>query len=124
MVCSQHDVVIIAGLGWYVANRKLDSGDTEMSKLNANEILEIARQHQISDELSDAEVVADLIAVVEQLQKRASTITHCENCGGDWVDNGLQTDCFCKRVAELEEMLFQCQHCELKNETLSRKDGD
>ena len=41
--------------------------------------------------------------VVARLEKRASTITHCENCGGDWVDNGLQVECFCKRIAELEE---------------------
>ena len=44
-----------------------------------------------------ADCLRDLIALTEQLQKR---------------------------VAELEEMLFQCQHCELKNETLSPKDGD
>jgi len=61
-----------------------------------------------------------------QLEKRVASITHCENCGGDWVDNGLQGECFCKRVAELEGIIEYIEEYvpNIVAEALSRKDGD
>jgi len=43
-----------------------------------------------------------LAAEVRRLQ---GMITHCENCGGDWVDNGLQSRCYCCEVKRLQERI-------------------
>lgn len=39
---------------------------------------------------------------IDRLEAIVATITHCERCGGDWVDNGLSDGCACEQIAELK----------------------
>jgi len=38
----------------------------------------------------------------QSLIHRSRMVTHCDNCGSDWVDNGINSGCSCKRIAELD----------------------
>ena len=40
-------------------------------------------------------------AEVARLRIMAAKITHCDHCGSDWVDNGINTGCSCREVARL-----------------------
>ena len=39
----------------------------------------------------------------------AQRIKHCEICGGDWVDNGLQSGCMCIKSQAQAKLLERCR---------------
>ena len=50
-------------------------------------------------------------------------ITHCENCGCDWLDNGLNPiGCpYCKQPAAVNEALLRMEECEQNDQALLRQ---
>lgn len=36
---------------------------------------------------------------------RLSQMKHCDNCGGTWVDDGINTGCYCRRLATQEAII-------------------
>ena len=41
------------------------------------------------------------------------TIKHCEKCGGNWVDDGINSGCYCSRLDDAEAVLkgMKCDAC-------------
>ena len=55
-------------------------------------------------------------AINKELSQR---IKHCDRCGGDWVDNGLQGECHCTKNSEQIKLLEECRvnlRCHTLNE--------
>lgn len=74
------------------------------------EKIRLALAHEIwaSAQLAPGEGIVDGVARVEALLRKAAhpAITHCEGCGCDWLDNGLNpVGCpYCKQSAEVEAL--------------------
>ena len=45
--------------------------------------------------------IVELEAENKQLKRLVNQITHCEDCGSDWVDNGLNSGCRCLTIKDL-----------------------
>ena len=73
--------------------------DPEMYSLGVD--LDMARYRV--DELEE-----QLQSAIEReiyLERSLERITNCERCGGDWVDSGLQGDCYCTSINSLTAKL-------------------
>ncbi len=66
----------------------------------------IARVIELETERDEAR------ALVAKLQKAAGgVITHCDNCGGSWVDDGLNAGCTCVKIGELQRERDELEGC-------------
>jgi len=104
----------------------------------------IAKYDRMTDQSGEAHarlIAPELINEIKRLENRVAELEGDLKWWAGLVDkyheNGVRSnmteivqsfidraDAAEKRVAELEELLFQCQHCELKNEALAPKDGE
>ena len=51
-----------------------------------------------ADEIERLNTEADRVPFLEaKIERLQSKIKHCENCGGSWVDDGINSGCYCKR---------------------------
>lgn len=53
------------------------------------------QQAGIAIETEAAILIDALLMRIALLEAR---IVHCDNCGSDWVDNGINSGCSCKRI--------------------------
>jgi len=78
------------------------------------EKIRAALAHEIwaAAQLAPGEVVVDGVARIVALLRKVPhpAITHCDNCGCDWLDNGLNP--------------VGCPYCELRRETERRWEGN
>jgi len=45
-----------------------------------------------------------IVELQNKITEIQSTHIHCSNCGGTWLDDGVNSGCYCKRVKELENL--------------------
>ncbi len=55
---------------------------------------------------SDVDYCAEYATTCLKLT-RARMVTHCDRCGSDWCDNGINSGCACARIAVLETSLHR-----------------
>lgn len=63
----------------------------------------VEREHKIQ------RLEAELAAARKKIATWQSRIKHCYRCGGDWVDNGLQSDCACTILSKANADLLAAQ---------------
>jgi uncharacterized small protein (DUF1192 family) len=58
--------------------------------------------------------IADLTRERDEARAAVQQIKHCDNCGGSWVDDGINSGCSCDRIAALEAELatLECDAAE------------
>jgi predicted Zn-ribbon and HTH transcriptional regulator len=73
-------------------------------------------------QLAPGEGIVDGVARIASLLRREAhpAITHCDNCGCDWLDNGLNpVGCpYCKQSAEAKILVAERDALEAENERL------
>lgn len=90
-----HEVIKDAREKWAMKEEieKLQTGNKVLNSL-------LDSSHATQDKLR--KWLRESTAKIEQLQ---STIKHCENCGGSWVDDGVNSECHCEELKLLRKQL-------------------
>lgn len=84
------------------------------SDAQAAEIEALAHEIWAAAQLAPGEGIVDGVARVEALLLKTAhpAITHCDNCGCDWLDNGLNpVGCpYCKQSTEIERLWAELEN--------------
>lgn len=64
--------------------------------------------HDLEYKLAMAESMKKIQDELAEAKRRLSQITHCDNCGGSWVDDGINKGCYCRKG-----ILPRCTHVEI-----------
>ena len=67
---------------------------------------------ELEAKVEEAEVAAlswDKCKLKARIAELETMIKHCDNCGGSWVDDGINSQCGCYRRLELEAALAKEQ---------------
>lgn len=85
----------------------------------------LAHEVWAAAQLAPSEGIADGVSRVEVLLRKAvhPAITHCEECGCDWLDNGLNpVGCpYCKQSADAKILVAERDELEAENEALRKE---
>ncbi len=70
---------------------------------NQTDKLRILAERAIAEERFVNVTHRTVTKVADLLDELAAKIKHCPECGGSWVDDGINSGCMCVRVRELEK---------------------